>query len=284
MRCRLLARFAQMDSRFALRESAIECAFMLAPNHPLLRTACLLSIALWCWAPNMQAPAVPSAVPLTAEPRHHLVFENSYVRAFRVSIPGHDATLLHQHDVPYVYVALGPAEFVNAVAGKPEVHVVMTDGQIGYSRGGFAHIARTDAGSAFNNVTIELLKPQGEPQNVCAKIVPDAADAPCPDTPADPKDQILGSPLFRTDEMNVQLGSHGPDGEVVIVPGWGSLLVIVSGDGIQKMEKDKSAETLSAGSVVWLPALSNTTFNNVSGKPWTTLTLSFKDASAFRNN
>jgi len=47
----------------------------------------------------------------------------------------------------------------------------MSDGQVGYSRGGFAHIARTDAGLVFNNVTIELLKPQGEPRNLCEKIV-----------------------------------------------------------------------------------------------------------------
>jgi hypothetical protein len=29
------------------------------------------------------------------------------------------------------------------------------DGQIGYSRGGFAHIARTDAGSTFDNVILQ---------------------------------------------------------------------------------------------------------------------------------
>lgn len=199
-----------------------------------------------------------------------------------MSIPGHDATLLHQHDVPYVYVALGPADFVNAVAGKPDVRVVMTEGQIGYSRGGFAHIARTDAGSAFNNVTIELLKPQGEAQNVCAKIVPDAAEAPCPDTPARRKNEVFGPALFRTDEITVRLSPHGPNGGTIIGPGRGTLFVIASGDGIQKIEKGKPAETLSAGSVVWLPPGSNTTFNNVSGKPWTALTLSFEDAAPVR--
>jgi hypothetical protein len=113
----------------------------------------------------------PTAVPLTEEPHHHLVLENEYVRVFRVSLPAHAATLLHQHDVPYLYVSLGPAEVINAVQGRPEASIVMADGQLGYSPGHFAHIARTDAGSAFDNVTIELLHPQGEPRNLCEKIV-----------------------------------------------------------------------------------------------------------------
>jgi hypothetical protein len=113
----------------------------------------------------------PVAVPLSQEPHHHLVLENEYVRVFRVSVPAHDATLLHQHDVPYLYVSLGPADVVNAVQGRPEARIVMADGQLGYSLGHFAHIARTDAGSTFDNVTIELLHHQGEPRNLCEKIV-----------------------------------------------------------------------------------------------------------------
>jgi hypothetical protein len=256
---------------------------MLTLSNSLLRSVYVLSIALWCGASNAQTPAGPTAVPITSEPHHHLVFENDYVRVFRLGIPGHDATLLHQHDLPYVSVALGPADFVNAATGKPEVHVTMIDGQIGYSRGGFAHIARTDTASAFNNLTIELLKPQGEPTNVCAKIVPGATEIPCPDS-LDEKIAMLGVPQFKTDEMFVQLMSHDAGGGVVIHPIWGALFVIVSGDGIQRMVDGKPEETLSAGSVVWLPSQSTTTFRNASGKPWTSLALSFKDASPFRNN
>jgi len=93
----------------------------------------------------------PVAVSLKEEPHHHFVLENEYVRVFRVSVPAHSATLVHQHDVSYLYVSLGPADVINAV-------------QVGYSPGHFGHIARTDAGSTFDNVTIELLKPQGEPR------------------------------------------------------------------------------------------------------------------------
>jgi hypothetical protein len=252
-------------------------------NHATLRTFWLLAIALVCWAPNIQTPEPSSAVPITNEPHHHLVFENAWVRVFRVNIPGHDATLLHQHDQPYVSVSLGPADFVNAVAGKPEAHVVLADGQVGYSRGGFAHIARTDAGVEFNNLTIELLKPQGEPENLCAKIVPNAPAGGCPE-PTDKQMVSLGVPQFKTDEMYVQLGSHGADGEIGVSPIWGTLFVIASGSGIQRIIEGQPPETLSAGSVLWLASGSNTTFHNVSGKPWASLSLSFEDASPFRKD
>src|SRR5258708_19319738 len=92
-------------------------------------------LLLFAFSINAQAPA---AVPITKESHHHLVFENSYVRVFRVSVPAHDATLLHQHDVPYVYVALGPADVINAVQGKPEARIAIADAQVRSSRARFA--------------------------------------------------------------------------------------------------------------------------------------------------
>jgi hypothetical protein len=113
----------------------------------------------------------PTAVPILQEPHHNLVLENEYVRVFRVSVPPHESTLLHQHDAPYLYVALGAADVINAVQGRPEVRLVMADGQLGYSPGHFAHIARNNLDTPFDNVTIELLHPQGEGRNLCEKIV-----------------------------------------------------------------------------------------------------------------
>ena len=144
----------------------------------------LLCSLLLLFAFSLSAQA-PTAVPIPNEPHHHLVLENDYVRVFRVSVPAHQATLLHQHDGPYVYVALGPANVINAIQDKPEVHLVMADGQVGYSRGGFAHIARNESDTPFDNVTIELLRPQGEPKNLCEQVLPGAANGPCQKVSAD---------------------------------------------------------------------------------------------------
>jgi hypothetical protein len=251
---------------------------MLPLNLSLLRSIWLLSIALLCSAPNLQTPAAPTAVPLATEPHHQLLLENSYVRVYRVNIPAHSATLLHQHDLPYVSISLGPADFVNAVTAKPEVHVVLADGQVGYSRGGFAHIARTDVGVVFNNVTVELLKPQGEPQNLCAKVVAAAPLASsCPDAAAAPQKETSSVPQFKTDEITAQLDSYGPGAQPIeIAARVPTLLVIASGSEIQRAGAAIQKENVSTGSAIWLPAASRTIFSNQSGKPWTVLSLSFE--------
>src|SRR5713101_4027638 len=217
---------------------------------PLL-CAALIVLAL---ALNAQAPV---AVPIPKEPHHHLVLENDYVRVFRVSVPAHDATLLHQHDVPYVYVSLGPADVINAVQGKPEARIVMADGQIGYSPGHFAHIARNESDVPFNNVTIELLKPQGEPRNFCAQIIPGAASAGC--------DKALGSALaghgfsvesqLQTDQWNLDLVRLGPGtiSPKLVVRGK-SLVVTLSGSEAQIDVVGKPAQALHGGEVTWIEA------------------------------
>jgi len=235
-------------------------------------------LLLFAFSLNAQAPV---AVPAAKEPHHHLVLENSYVRVLRVSVPAHDATLLHQHDVPYIYVALGPGDVINAVAGKPEAHLVMTDGQVGYSRGGFAHIARTDSGIPFNNVTIELLRPQGEVQNICAEIVPGAAQRNCGKTVTEKRNGASIVPQFATDETEVSLTRLDPDVEQNGLTQYsGTLFVLVSGSGIQTMVKGQPEETLALGDVMWLLAGSNTTFSNPAHKAWSYLEIGFKGSEA----
>jgi hypothetical protein len=217
-------------------------------------------LLLFAFSLSAQAPV---AVPVANEPHHHLVFENSYVRVFRVSVPGHDATLLHQHDLPYVYVSLGPADVINAVVGKPEARLVLADGQVGYSRGGFAHIARTDADIPFNNVTIELLHPQGAPKNLCDKVV----DGPVLACTSEVKGQPEGSPLrvlqklgigprrsFETDEIAVAsyslslVGNYNEDSK--------SPRLFVAEDGPQLHVEiaGEPAKALNNGETVWVGA------------------------------
>jgi len=239
-------------------------------------------------SPSLPAQA-PVAVPIAKEPHHHLVLENDYVRVFRVSVPAHDATLLHQHDVPYLYISLGPADVINAVQGRPEARIVMADGQLGYSPGHFAHIARTDAGT-FDNVTIELLHPQGEARNLCDKVV-DGPILTCTGEvrglPADsplkvlPKLGIDPRRSFETAEIAVAsyslslVGTYNEDSK--------SPRLFVAEDGPQLHVEiaGESARSLSNGETVWLEA----------GKEWKIilprqdkptrfLMIRFKDADA----
>lgn len=213
----------------------------------------------------------PVAVPIPKEPHHHLVLENEYVRVFRVSLPAHDATLLHQHDVPYLYVSLGPADVINAVQGKPEARLVMADGQVGYSRGGFAHIARNESDIPFNNVTIELLHPQGDPRNLCERIV----EGPVKECSSDFSKLPPNSPLIALAQAMRQRGLLETD-EIVVTSfsialkqnysESGSqparLLVLEESSELRVDVPGESSKSPRGGEVLWLEA----------GKKWTIVT------------
>ncbi len=233
----------------------------------------LLSVLLLLTFPLRAQAQV--AVPIPKEPHHHLVFENSYVRVFRVSIPAHDATLLHQHGVPYIYVSLGPADVINAVQGKPEARLVMVDGQVGYSRGGFAHIARTGAGSPFNNVTIELLHPQGEPKNLCDKVVP---GDPGPCFHEKRLNSYTNSPSFETDEIKVYSLEMQPQAGFQDIPETDILLVALDQAELTVQTPGKPDVKLSGGNPLWLPRRTPQTIRNTSDRPSRFLTIKFKDS------
>jgi len=222
----------------------------------LLATAFLL-LALPLGA---QAPASSPAVAIKDEPHHHLVLENAYVRAWHFDIAGHEATLLHSHDLPYLGVALMPGDYVNAVAGKPEAHATLDDGQLNYSKGGFAHLVRTDAGTPFQNFTIELLKPQGAPRNRCVKVI----DAPL-DCPVEAAGRpVIETPAFETDELLVEDGAL-PLGRFYNAGSslFPRLFVILSDSQVSIEVAGSKARKLHGGEVFWLPAGAGATVTDV---------------------
>jgi quercetin dioxygenase-like cupin family protein len=244
---------------------------------PLLCSALLLlTFSLKAQAP---VPLAHGNVP--GEPHHHLKIENEYVRAYYVEVPPHEDTLLHQHDHDYLFVTLGATEVINAVLGKPEVKLALKDGEVRFTRGGFAHVARNLGDKPFRNVTIELLKPQSEPKNICAQVAPGAAQAPCGKLQTEKRNGVASVPEFQTDETTVYLVQLDPEaGQTTITPGPGTLFIMLSGTGIQTETKGNPIHRLAVGDVMWLLAGSNTTFSNPAHKSWSYLTLGFKGSEA----
>jgi hypothetical protein len=236
---------------------------------PLLCSALLLLT----FSQNAQAP---TAVPIPQEPHHHLVLENDYVRVFRVSVPAHESTLLHQHDVPYLYVALGPANVINAVQGKPEAHLIMADGQLGYSPGHFAHIARNDSAAPFNNVTIELLHPQGEAHNTCGFVIPGQAAAVCDPPPR----SDWADTQFETSEATLDLvwlfanGKHTESASKLAF-----LVVGLAGPQVKISAKGKSPKVLREGEVEWFDPGTAVQFSHAGTEVAKFLKLTFKDST-----
>lgn len=117
-----------------------------------------------------------SAVTMDGEPHHHLAFQNQYVRAFKVEVPPHSSTLLHQHARDYVFVTLGDTSLENDVQGKPPAKLDLKDGDVRFTKGGFAHVAKNLSDKPFRNVTVEFLQPVGDLKP------PESAEQPGPGT------------------------------------------------------------------------------------------------------
>ena len=244
-------------------------------------------------AQNPTAPAVPGRnttaplgpVPINEEPHHRLLLQNDFVHVYNVVVPPLDATLLHQHDLPYLYITLGSTDIVNAIVGQPESHLTLQNGETHYAPGKFAHVVRTDSGMAFHIITIELLRPQGAQRNLCKEVLPGAA-VECPQEAASGKktaseaaDDFL--PYFETDEVRVELRkvAEGRD-YVEEAPKVHTLLVALTDANLNANLGGEHVSFLHGGEVLWLPAGVPRRIVDFLGTHSSFLLISFKDGAA----
>jgi quercetin dioxygenase-like cupin family protein len=215
---------------------------------------------------SAEAPAVE----ITAEPAHHLTFENEHVRVFLVEVAPGAATLLHQHRHDYLFVTLGDAQIGNDVQGKSPVEVRLADGETRFSAGDFSHIARNLKDTPFRNVTIELMQD--------AKLR--QARSPWPPEAEGNKEFPGGriKVLFirdgaRVSEVEIQPGatvpSHHHDGP--------HLAVAVSDAELRSDVEGKAPvpATFRSGEVKWLPGNFTHTLTNTGKSPAWLVTVEF---------
>ena len=228
-------------------------------------------------------------VPLSEEPHHRLVLQNEFVRVYNVTVPGLDSTFLHQHDLPYLYVVMGPADLINAVVGKPEVHQIMQDGETHYSPGHFAHVVRTDAGVEFHNITIELTHPQGTAKNLCRDVLPGAPlNCPAPPVAAEnsktkkvePEPAVEDIPYFETDEIRVDLHKVSSGNDYVDAkPQSDALLVALTNANLDANLAGDHVQFLHSGDVLWLPAGQRRRIVDFLGTHSSFMLITFKDSA-----
>jgi hypothetical protein len=206
-------------------------------------------------------------VALKDEPHHRLIFENEYARVWAFGITGHDATLVHNHDLPYLGIAMGAADYVNAVTGKAETHANLADGQVSYSKGGFSHLVRTETSIPFRNFTIELLKPQGTARNLCVTVLAGQPLGDCPHgnpgvADAAPSPASI-KPLFETDEILVESGVIAAGGSHTQAGGRPARLLLVLDQSTLTVESaGQPNKVLNAGEVLWIAPGATPTFAN----------------------
>jgi len=224
-------------------------------------------------APPSPDPRAPGAIPMEEEQHHQLVFANSYVKAFYVEIPAHDATLYHRHDLPYVSLPPPSPPATTAPADAPPRPPVS------YNPGGFSHAVTNSADVALRNVAIDLLRPQGAVRNRCAEVVRGQPLNHC-DKPTSPDPSVAYHyTLFETDEIVVEyltLPAHatftlGPD-----------LNMLVGGLNGVKTNAPEGIRANGAffeprSGLVWLPRGSTTVFEAVSETVGHLIAITFKD-------
>lgn len=97
------------------------------------------------------------AVPIEQEPRHHLVIENEFVRAFAVEIAPHDRTLCHHHPHDYLLYVAGDGDIVSVARDEEPKKLSYRDGECELLQAGMVHVVENLADTPFRNVVVELL-------------------------------------------------------------------------------------------------------------------------------
>src|SRR5579864_1254298 len=122
------------------------------------------------FAISLHAQTAPTIVPISKEEHHHLVLDNDYVRVYSVEVAPHSETLYHQHDLDYIFVTLGDSDVDSVRVGEQPVHLLLKDGEVRFTKGGFAHKAVNNSDKPFKNVTIELKRGASSPNKVFDRI------------------------------------------------------------------------------------------------------------------
>jgi hypothetical protein len=217
---------------------------------------------------------------------------------------------MHRHDLPYLAINFGAAAIENDVQGKPAATLQLADGQVIYSLGGFAHVART-SGAAFRNVTVELIKPQGTARNLCKQIV--AGPLACPQAEEANKQSATqtadarqrapargtgkkGSdaqrkpsaesadddmPYFETDQVRADVITVSSGREFAEEsPKSPALLVAMTNSNVDVILGGQHVAYFHAGDTVWLPAGTSRRVTDFLGTRSNFLLVTFKDAGS----
>jgi oxalate decarboxylase/phosphoglucose isomerase-like protein (cupin superfamily) len=213
------------------------------------------------------AQATAPEVEITAEPSHHLTFENKSVRVFNVEVPPHADTLMHWHRHDYIYVTLGDTELINAVKDKPPVTVKLQDGETRFAPATFAHIARNLTDRPFRNVTIEILDDESL-RNSTTKWDEDRA---LETFPGGTRQILFVKDGIRVSEFELQPSAAAP------MPKTPYLQVPVTDLNLHCQEEGQQPGPihLKSGEVRWVPGGVSHTLTNTGHKPAKFVTLEF---------
>jgi hypothetical protein len=228
-------------------------------------------------AQNIMAAAALPGVPISQEPHHHLVFQNSFVNVYEIEVGVGEATLMHQHYYDNLFVVFGDAHLTNTVAGEKPAELDLSDLGIHFAREPYAHIIANNGKLPFRNITIELLQTQGQVKNFSSSIN-DALDTASPDGAGIRQARALESDEVRVNAVAVPSStawSPPHDGHDRLV-----VMLDKINDGSGPQEKNSP---FPAGMLAWFPANTGLGVPNESDQPMNLMVLEFKDTAPREN-
>jgi quercetin dioxygenase-like cupin family protein len=210
---------------------------------------------LIAWTQQAQAP-----VEVSAEPHHHQVLDNMFVRVFAVSVDPGASTLMHHHGRDYLSVSIGDAQITNTKQGAQPAPASFKDGDVRFTAAGLVHAVTNTGSSPFRNRTIELMGPttnQKACTESCSIPVPcDAADkAACPSVVK----------LFTADQWSVTMVTLPPGAKYPQHTHLANFLTVPLTDADVTMKNQDQPENVvhsKTGEVTWNNPLVHTVTNN----------------------
>ena len=229
-------------------------------------------LALTAWTQQAQSP-----VEITAEPSHHLVFENMFVRVFAVSVDPGKSTLMHHHGHDYLGITLGDSQITNTKQGAQPAQVTLKDGDTRFTPAGLVHAITNNASSPFHNRTIELLQPTTN-QKACTE----SCEIPVPCDSADKTKCVTVTKLITADQWSVTLINLPPGAKYPQHTHLANFLTIPLTDAEVTMKNQDQPDTAvhsKTGEVTWNNPVVHTVNN--SGKATAkTIVLEFRGRPA----
>jgi hypothetical protein len=209
--------------------------------------AVTFAFASWPAAAMLSGGQILPGLPIAREPHHHLVFENEFVKVYEVEVGAHSATLEHQHEYDNLFVVFGDSRLTNRVTGKLATHVDLADLAVNFAREPYSHVIQNNNDEPFRNITIELLRPQGELKEFYPSL--DAALAAVPGSSR----SVRQATVLQTQEMRLRAVSVSA-GSSWSVPHDGREHLLVPVDKIHDAGPREANSPFPAGMVAWISA------------------------------
>jgi quercetin dioxygenase-like cupin family protein len=106
------------------------------------------------------------SVPVGQEPRHHVVFQNKYVRVIDARVPPGDVTLFHTHDADNVPVAISGGKMRTELLGGQASESTVESGGVWFAKATYTHKISNIGATPLRFIDAEILAPSGRAASI----------------------------------------------------------------------------------------------------------------------